>query len=128
MALADALLKDESDTVRKAVSGKAQALPDRHLITVVILEGDGKGQRFQLKKSSNVVGRKMNCEVWLTDSEVSRKHCIIEVYGDTVILKDAGSINGTVFNNQVIKEVILKHEDRFQVGGTVLQLLITPKT
>jgi len=114
-------MKGEVSEVKRLINGKLPSLSPGHEILVEILEGDKKGQKFAVRKPKISVGRK-GSDIELSDAEVSRRHCVVAVFADTVILRDLGSSNGTMVNEFLVKEVVLKNRDRIQVGGTVISI------
>ena len=124
----DGILSDENSTVvRRAVAGRMMGLSPGHEAALVILEGDGKGKRIVLAKSQLTLGRKQ-ADVVLSDPEASRRHCALLLYGDFAVVKDMASANGTKVNDRVVKEALIKSGDRIQIGATVLQFVLSPKT
>lgn len=123
----DGSFADETTIVRKAVAGRMVGLSPDHDAALIILEGDGKGKRIPLAKSQIVLGRKQ-ADVVLTDPEASRRHCALLLYGDFAVVKDMGSANGTMVNGKLVKEGLLKTGGTIQIGTTVLQFQLSPKT
>jgi Inner membrane component of T3SS, cytoplasmic domain len=123
----DGAMADETTAVRRAVSGKTLTLPENAEAALVILEGDGKGRRIALPKSAIILGRK-EADVTLTDPEASRRHCALLIYGDFAVVKDLGSANGTMVNNRVVKEGLLKPGGTVQIGATVFQFLLSSRS
>lgn len=85
-----------------------------------IIEGIDKGQIFQLDQETVHIGRHSQCEVVLSDREVSRRHLCIALAKDGWLIDDLGSTNGTWVNGQMIMRQILQPGDRIQAGQTVL--------
>lgn len=54
----------------------------------------------------------------LTDETVSRQHCEIVREGDSYLLRDLNSTNGTFVNQVKIKEIFLNEGLEFQVGSS----------
>ena len=52
----------------------------------------------------------------LDDITVSRKHVILRLEEKTCRLIDAGSLNGSYLNGNIVEEAILQDGDRLQVG------------
>jgi pSer/pThr/pTyr-binding forkhead associated (FHA) protein len=89
-----------------------------------VVEGPDEGKIFPVEKGSMMVGR-MGADIDLTDTDVSRKHCLFEVFApDKIYVRDLSSTNGTSVNNRAIQSCKLKSSDRIQVGETVLELVI----
>lgn len=118
--------KNEGSSVHKLIEGKVPSLPTEKSWILTILEGDDKGKRFLLSKPVIRIGRK-EVELVLRDSEVSRQQCVIQLYGETAIIRDLKSANGTLVNGFVVKEDVLKDRDQIRVGNTVLQISLQPK-
>jgi pSer/pThr/pTyr-binding forkhead associated (FHA) protein len=58
---------------------------------------------------------------------VSRRHCKIHQRGDTYLIEDVGSANGTFLNGQRLTPYLphaLKNEDELQLGGVELSVII----
>lgn len=123
----DGSFADETTAVRQAIAGRMVGLSPNHDAALIILEGDGKGKRIPLTKSQIVLGRKQ-ADVVLTDPESSRRHCALLLYGDFAVVKDMGSANGTKVNDRLVKEGLLKTGNTIQIGATVFQFLLSPKT
>jgi pSer/pThr/pTyr-binding forkhead associated (FHA) protein len=93
-------------------------------VTVQVLEGPDKGKIFPFKKGSMLVGR-MGADIDLTDTDVSRKHCLFEVFSpDKIYVRDLSSTNGTTVNNRAIHSCKIKTGDLIEIGDTVLELLV----
>ena len=89
------------------------------VISLVVLDGPLKGQVFPLTKPKVLLGRS-EADIVLDDSEVSRKHCAIEVHGTSAVLADLGSTNGTFVDDEKIETHQLQHMSEFRLGSTVV--------
>ena len=78
------------------------------------------GRRVQIGTEPLVIGRLPECGVVLADSNVSRRHAELWRAGDSVVLTDLGSTNGTRVNGAPIRERILASGDEVSVGSTRL--------
>ena len=65
-----------------------------------------------------VIGRSRRCDIVLTDPNVSRQHAEIRRQDDGFMLLDLGSTNGTRVNRRDVKQVVLQHGDRIELGTT----------
>ena len=71
------------------------------------------------------IGRS-NADLTLNDTEASRTHAAIEVRDFLIQLRDLGSTNGTLVDDQKIADVVeLQDKSEFQVGATTLMLIVT---
>jgi hypothetical protein len=78
------------------------------------------GRRVQIGTEPLVIGRLPECGVVLADSNVSRRHAELRRSGDSVVLTDLGSTNGTRVNGAPVRERILASGDEVSVGSTRL--------
>ncbi|MCC7086091.1 MAG: FHA domain-containing protein [Pirellulales bacterium] len=92
------------------------------MASLFVIQGRDQGVRFELAAAAGTIalGRDSNSRVHLHDTEVSRRHAEIRRNGDTYILVDVGSANGTFVNNERIEKHVLASGDQLQVGRTVL--------
>jgi diguanylate cyclase (GGDEF)-like protein len=79
--------------VRTPVRGLAPQVKDRHLL--IRVSGSRRGQVVRVFPMPSVVGRHSECEIWLDDDGVSRRHARIVPAGDGFAVQDLGSANGT---------------------------------
>lgn len=87
---------------------------------LVIQEGNGRNREFSLTHNTVVLGRDPDCDVILSDLNVSRHHAMLSREPEGVIVKDLSSANGTFVNAQPVASQVLKHLDTIQVGGVML--------
>ena len=80
----------------------------------------GRQGDYQLTEAVTVIGRSRRCDIVLTDANVSRQHAEIRKQDDGFMLLDLGSTNGTRVNRRDVKQVVLQHGDRIELGTTEL--------
>ncbi len=78
----------------------------------------GRQGDYQLSGPVTVLGRSRRCDIVLTDPNVSRQHAEIRRQDDGFMLVDLGSTNGTRVNRRDVKQVVLQHGDRIELGTT----------
>ncbi len=83
---------------------------------VLIARGANKGSRFLITAEGATIGRAASSSVFLDDVTVSRAHATISKQGNSFILKDEGSLNGTYIKNVSVTEHVLVSGDEFQIG------------
>lgn len=66
---------------------------------LVVVRGPNAGQRFELKKGTNVIGRNPECEIVFSVSAVSREHARIVWRNNRFFIEDLKSRNLTVLND-----------------------------
>ena len=75
------------------------------------------GQRIELHEGHYSVGRHLECDIVISDSNVSRKHAEIVCADGDVVVKDLGSTNGTKVNGVAVTgEQLLQHGDVIGFG------------
>jgi hypothetical protein len=91
---------------------------------LVVRSGGGMaGQSFQPAEGRTLVGRSPECDIFLDDVTVSRRHAEIVRDGDTFTIRDLGSLNGTYVNRKRIESAVLENDDEVQVGKYRLTFL-----
>jgi hypothetical protein len=91
---------------------------------LVVRSGGGMaGQSFQPADGRTLVGRSPECDIFLDDVTVSRRHAEIVRDGDTFTIRDLGSLNGTYVNRKRIETAVLENDDEVQVGKYRLTFL-----
>lgn len=78
-----------------------------------------EGQQVVDLRPQNSLGRHPSNSIQLLDKIVSKEHCLIEQRGDSFVLRDLGSLNGTYINGQRVNgEQALNHGDDIALGAT----------
>ena len=91
---------------------------------LVVRSGGGMaGQSFQPKGEVTVIGRSPECDVFLDDVTVSRRHAELRREGDDFVIRDLGSLNGTYVNRKRIESTVLEDDDEVQIGKYRLTFL-----
>ncbi len=92
---------------------------------LVVRSGGGMaGQSFQPAEGQTLIGRSPECDVFLDDVTVSRRHAELVREGDTFTIRDLGSLNGTYVNRQRIETTRLSDDDEVQIGKYRLTFLL----
>jgi pSer/pThr/pTyr-binding forkhead associated (FHA) protein len=78
------------------------------------------GTAHELRKPSIVIGRSKDCDIRVSDPNVSRRHAEIRQEGSAYWIVDLGSTNGLSVNGQQLKRSKLDEGDRITVGSTEL--------
>jgi len=114
--------------LRTATEGDSAPLPavdstsvgglgEGHAI-LVVLRGPQEGMRFDLDPQVPVVvvGRSQECELFLDDVTVSRRHAELRSLDGEWELHDVGSLNGSYVNRRRIDNQVLVGGDEVQIG------------
>jgi pSer/pThr/pTyr-binding forkhead associated (FHA) protein len=88
---------------------------------LIIVRGPGTGQTFTLGADPVIVGREAgSAKFVISDPAVSRRHARISRQGDTYLIEDMGSTNGTFINaERVVGKVQLTPGDLIELGDAV---------
>jgi hypothetical protein len=80
-----------------------------------------EGKTAVLRSSGGVIGRSRECDVVLSDQNVSRKHAEVRPSGAKWIVKDLGSTNGVKVNGRRIQGAqSLKPGDTIELGTSTI--------
>ncbi len=92
------------------------------MAALFVIQGRNKGARFDLagQPLAVTIGREAGNFLQLDDHEVSRRHAEIRRVGDTLVLGDLKSSNGTYLNDRRVERAELASGDRIRIGRTVL--------
>jgi len=92
--------------------------------TLVVRSGGGRtGEQFPLERTQTTIGRTPDCDIFLDDVTVSRRHAIVAKGAGTFTIEDLGSLNGTFLNRHRIEKAELENGDEIQIGKYRLILL-----
>jgi hypothetical protein len=80
----------------------------------------GEGRRSVLSGDLLTIGRSRECEVMVTDPNVSRKHAELRREGGRWVVADLGSTNGIKVNGRRVDRAQLEPGDRITLGLTEL--------
>ncbi|HEX2029666.1 MAG TPA: FHA domain-containing protein [Nitriliruptorales bacterium] len=84
---------------------------------LVVMRGPNAGARFLLDRDHTTVGRHPDCEIFLHDVTVSRRHSeVVRREGRDFVLRDLGSLNGSYVNGDRVEERTLRSGDEVQIG------------
>lgn len=61
------------------------------------------GERVEVSRFPFRIGRSTDCDLRISDRLVSRRHCELTVEGDSVVVRDLQSRNGTLLNGQAVR-------------------------
>ena len=84
---------------------------------LVVRSGGGRtGETFALERPQTTIGRSPDCDIFLDDVTVSRRHAIVARGAGSFTLEDLGSLNGTFLNRHRIEKAELENGDEVQIG------------
>ena len=128
------LVKDESGTETtqqytpdEADDETAAALEDLGVKgpALIVRSGGGRsGETFHPQGERTTIGRSPDCEIFLDDVTVSRKHAVLLQRDGAFFVEDLGSLNGTFLNRRRIESGELSDGDELQIGKYRLTFLL----
>ena len=117
------LLRDEvGDETTLSYTPEEEGDPESSLEHVegpalVIRSGGGRaGEHFKLDRERTTIGRSPECDVFLDDVTVSRRHAVVTRGDGSFAIEDQGSLNGTFLNRRRIETGELEDDDELQIG------------
>jgi two-component system, cell cycle response regulator len=87
---------------------------DRYLL--IRARGAQLGHVTMLGNDVQRIGRSSECEIWLNDDGVSRRHALIAFEDGAHIVRDTESANGTFVGGQRVDSAVLRDGDLIQFG------------
>jgi pSer/pThr/pTyr-binding forkhead associated (FHA) protein len=91
---------------------------------LVVRSGGGRvGETFHPEGKQTAIGRSPDCEIFLDDVTVSRRHAVLTNRDGSFVIEDQGSLNGTFVNRRRIESAVLDDGDELQIGKYRLTFL-----
>ncbi len=119
-ATARATAAPDDATRHQAAPARSAPAPGAVLRVVRCPDERLVARAFALGAEDVTLGRDAGCTVSLADPDVSRQHARIVRTGNSRVLVDMDSTNGTRVNGEAVSEVTLRDGDEVALGGTVL--------
>ena len=118
-------LEEGREGGRTMIHGAAERVSDplaeraRAHRSTALLVVDGK--RIVVGPGGATIGRSRECDVMLTDPNVSRRHAELRPRGGSWVLSDLGATNGVVLNGRRIETPeVVRQGDRIELGTSAL--------
>jgi hypothetical protein len=130
-----ALLPTEEAGAETTITFRAEEEIDEHTLlldelgihgpALVVRAGGGRaGEHFTPAGDRTTIGRSPECDIFLDDVTVSRRHAVLVHENDRYLVEDLGSLNGTYLNRRRIEDrQELESGDELQVGKYRLTFL-----
>ena len=112
-------VRHQTVSLAKGLGDKAPAKPR---VNYILVADEVPPLTIKLDKMTSVVGRGDQCDVIIDSTQVSRKHCLLEVWEDNIKVKDLDSSSGTFVNGVPIKDGFLRSGDQLRLGNYRLLL------
>jgi len=86
-------------------------------VQLLVNKGATHGRKIQLRHETTIVGRRRDCNLCIPSSEVSRRHCLLQIQDGYLTIEDLNSINGTYLNEERIADKnVVYPGDRLAIG------------
>lgn len=127
--------RTETTVVLQPVDDHGEVVDEEQTVTLVevphgtgalvVRRGPTVGSRYLLSGGVTRAGRHPESDIFLDDITVSRHHAEFTRQPDgKVVVRDAGSLNGTYVNRERIEEQVLSAGDEVQIGKFKLVYLV----
>ncbi len=93
-------------------------------VKLVLFKKNGTQKTLELPSTSSVIGRRHDCDLQITLSQVSKRHCQLSIDNGSLKVRDLGSRNGTFINGERVEETDAKPGDYLRVGPLTFLLQI----
>jgi len=116
-------LREGSGMVAGAVeiaAGEEEPVP-RGAFVLRVIGGIASEPQFAISGATRV-GRSLESDVHLPDPSVSRNHALLDVHDGSLIVRDAGSTNGTFVNRVRIERAELHPGDVVNFGNAAMRV------
>ncbi len=111
---------DDITRVQDGPPGSTKGKVDREHAYLIVLAGSAMGEMFKLSRKQTVIGRGQTAHIRMMDEGVSREHCEIQIEGESMILHDLGSTNGTFCRGMRVDRHTLEDGDKILVGSSTV--------
>ena len=96
-------------TTAVTIISKISQKPVRRAAALVVIHGDDLGRKLDLSSEAITIGRSSANDIQVDQDAVSRKHAVIAHDGGKHTVRDLGSTNGTIVNDEHIEGVTRRH-------------------
>jgi diguanylate cyclase (GGDEF)-like protein len=111
---------DDITRVQKSPPGTTENPTCRDQAYLIVLAGSAMGEMFKISSKQTIIGRGQTAQVRMMDEGISREHCEIQIEGETMILHDLGSTNGTFCRGARVDRHVLEDGDKILVGSSTV--------
>jgi ABC-type uncharacterized transport system ATPase subunit len=87
---------------------------------ISVIAGTDAGGKAEILEARVNIGRRPSNEMVLNDKSSSRLHAYIVREGNSHVIYDAQSLNGTFVNDELTEKKILSGGDKIKIGDTVI--------
>jgi transcriptional regulator with GAF, ATPase, and Fis domain len=91
-------------------------------VVLAVVDGPSRGARAAVGSEIARIGTADGNDLVLLDRTVSRFHCELSVRGNTIIIRDCGSTNGTMIDGVRVREAEIPPGTLVRIGGSALRV------
>jgi transcriptional regulator with GAF, ATPase, and Fis domain len=91
-------------------------------VVLAVVDGPSRGARAQVGSEIARIGTADGNDLVLLDRTVSRFHCELSVRGNTIIIRDCGSTNGTLIDGVRVREAEIPPGTLVRIGGSAFRV------
>lgn len=92
-------------------------------LSLRFISGKYQGGEFPIVPDKElVIGRSNDIDVVLIEDMVSRRHARVILQGESLVIEDLGSTNGTFVNGEKIRRARLKEGDKVLIGTSIIRV------
>jgi len=92
---------------------------DEAIYRYFLIPQDKLTEKIYLNKTSTVLGRNETSDVVIANSDVSGRHCLLDIQTRGISILDLDSTNGTFVNGTLVRDAFLNPGDRIELGPCV---------
>ncbi|MFQ5501291.1 MAG: FHA domain-containing protein [Phycisphaerae bacterium] len=94
-------------------------------VALVTFGKSGTRKAFTLDNVTTIIGRKLDADLRIPLSDISREHCEFTLDDDTLMLRDLDSSNGTFVNDEkIFEDTPLNAGDHIRIGPVIFTVQI----
>ncbi len=93
------------------------------MYAIKVLSGVNAGQTHNLIKGETFIGRSPQCEIAISNKNVSKKHAKIILDQDRILFTDLNSTNGSFVNGVKVEITLIKKGDKISLYDTLLEVV-----
>ena len=117
---------DTAKTAARLAEQPGASMLPGYRYALAVIRGVASGTVIPLVLPHVTLGRE-GTDVVLDDDEASRRHTELVVRGESALIRDLGSTNGTFVDDRRVKEHVLVNQSEFRIGSHVLMFIATPE-
>lgn len=126
--MSDEISDKTSIFTSETFSGRLKAIDDAPPALVVLMGPTGYvGKQWALVQSEIVLGRSVECQIYIDDKSVSKTHARVNILNGEATIMDLGSTNGTTINTDMalvpMTPYRLTNNDQIKTGNVIFKYL-----